>query len=79
MISTVTTTTVSTVVSISMATSLGLLAIVVLFILLIQKETLTVSSGDRAKVLSRALNVALVPLLLAFALSVAVKLMGVIG
>ena len=78
MISTVTTTTVSTivsststtstVVSLSFAASLALVSIVTLFVLLIQKELVTASEAPRLKALGRTLDVAVVPLLMAFAM-----------
>ena len=73
--STVTTTTVSTVTTVVMAGSLGLVAVVVLLILLVQKELIAVSAGPRARVLVRALNIAIVPLPMAFAMSRAVKVL----
>ncbi len=73
MVSTVTTTTVSTVTTVVMAGSLGLVAVITLLILLIQKELVTVSEGPRAKLLVRALNIAIAPLLIAFAVTMAVK------
>ena len=78
MVSTVTTTTVSTVTTVVMAGSLGLVAVVVLLILLVQKELIAVSEGPRARVLVRALNIAIAPLLMAFAMSMAVKVLQVL-
>lgn len=78
MVSTVTTTTVSTVTTVVMAGSLGLVAVVTLLILLIQKELIAVSEGPRAKLLVRALNIAIAPLLMAFALSMAVKVAEIV-
>jgi hypothetical protein len=77
-VSTVTTTTVSTVTTVVMAGSLGLVAVVTLLILLIQKELIAVSEGPRAKLLVRALNIAIAPLLMAFALSMAVKVAEIV-
>jgi hypothetical protein len=79
MISTVTTTTVSTVTTVALAASLGLIAIVVLLILLIQKEVLSASTSARARSLSRALNVAIVPLLMAFGFIAVVKVLEVLS
>ena len=78
MVSTVTTTTVSTVTTVVMAGSLGMVAVITLLILLIQKELITVSEGPRTKVLVRALNIAIVPLLMAFGLTMAVKVAEVL-
>ena len=79
MVSTVTTTTVSTVTTAVMAGSLGLLVVVTLLILLVQKEVIAVSDGPRAKVLVRALNIAIAPLLMAFAMTMVVKVLEVLG
>ncbi len=73
MVSTVTTTTVSTITTVAMVGSLGLLAVVTLLVLLIQKELIAVSEGPRSKMLVRALNIAIAPLLMSFALTMAVK------
>jgi len=61
-----------------MAGSLGMVAVITLLILLIQKELITVGEGPRTKVLVRALNIAIVPLLMAFALTMAVKVAEVL-
>jgi hypothetical protein len=74
MISTVTTTTVTTIASIATVGSLAVVGILVLLVLLIQKELASASDNRRALVLSRILNVTLVPLLLGFGYIVAVKL-----
>lgn len=79
MVSTVTTTTVSTVTTAMMAGSLGLVAVITLLILLVQKELIAVSDGARAKVLVRALNIAIAPLLMAFGLSMVVKVLQILG
>jgi len=73
MISTVTISTVSTLTTASMVGSIGLIVILVLFILLLQKEMTISSSGSPTKRLSRALNVGIIPLLIAFLMIVAVK------
>lgn len=74
MISTVTTTTVSTVTSLALAGSLALVCIITLVALLIQKELMTSAEGRLARVLSRALNIGIVPLLITFVLIVAVRM-----
>lgn len=74
-----TTSTLSTVTSVMMAGSLGLVAVMTLLVLLVQKELIAVSDGARAKVLVRALNAAIAPLLMAFALSMVVKVMQTLG
>jgi hypothetical protein len=78
MVSTVTTTTVSTVTTVVMAGSLGLVAVITLLILLIQKELISVSEGPRAQLLVRALNIAIAPLLMAFVLTMVVKVMEIV-
>ena len=80
MISTVTTTTVSTITSTTVvfAASLGLIVILTLLALLIQKELVTAVATPRARALGRVLNVAIVPLLMAFALIVVVRVAEVL-
>ena len=79
MVSTVTTTTVSTVTTVAMAGSLCLIAVITLLMLLVQKEIIAVSEGSRAQVLVRTLNIAIAPLLMAFAMSIAVKVIQMLG
>jgi hypothetical protein len=67
MISTVTTSTVST---ITMAGSFALIGILVLFGLLIQKELASASDNPKLKKLGRAVNFAIIPLLIVFAMVV---------
>jgi len=73
MISTVTTSTISTVTNAALAGSVALIGIWVLFALLIQKEVTTVTTDDRFQKLRQALNVGIVPLLIAFVMIVIVK------
>ena len=73
MISTVTTTTVTTILSIASAGSLAVVGILLLLVFLIQKELASASDSRFALVLSRVSNVAIVPLLMAFAFVVAVN------
>ena len=73
MISTVTTSTVSTVTTAALAGSVALIGIWVLFVLLIQKEVSTVTTDNRYKLLRKALNVGIVPLLISFILIVIAK------
>jgi hypothetical protein len=67
MISTVTTSTVST---ITLAGSFALIGILVLFSLLIQKELASASDNLKLKKLGRAVNFAIIPLLIVFLLVV---------
>jgi len=80
MISTVTTTTVTTVTTATIAVlgGLSLLAILMLLGMLISKELVSVSDRPRLKAFGYALNVAIVPLLLAFVLVVVVKVAEVL-
>jgi uncharacterized membrane protein len=78
MISTVTTTTVTTISSAALAASLGLMAVIALIILLIQKEFLSAAKKPRARALSIALNIAIIPLLLGFAFIVIVKVVAIL-
>ena len=80
MISTVTSTTVSTITSSAsslttgaLAASLALVSVVVLFVLLVQKELVTAADTARFKALGRTLDVAIVPLLMAFAMIVVTR------
>lgn len=74
-----TTTTVSTITTAAMAGSFGLLAVVTLLILLVQKEVIAVSEGPRARLFVRALNIAIAPLLMAFVMSMGAKVLEVLG
>jgi hypothetical protein len=51
---------------------LSLIAVVVLVLLLVEKQRLAGASGDRARALNRALNIAILPLLVAFAFNLLV-------
>ncbi len=75
MISTVTTTTVTTVTTVAMAGSLGIISILTLLVLLVQKEVSATSDGRVGQSLGRMLNIGIVPLLIGFALIVAVNVM----
>jgi hypothetical protein len=70
MISTVTTSTVSTVTTATLAGSVALVGIIVLLVLLAQKEISGTVAGSRYRMLGRALNFAIAPLLIAFVLVV---------
>ena len=67
MISTVTTTTVTTVTLFGITALLGLAAVLMLISYLVAKEILSASFSPRLQMISRRLNIAIVPLLLVFA------------
>ncbi len=67
MVSTVTTTTVTTVTLFGITALLGLAAVLMLISYLVAKEMLSASSSQRLQMISRRLNIAIVPLLLVFA------------
>ena len=77
MITTVTTTT-TTVMTTTAGASLALIAILTLIMLLIQKEIIGGLSGARAKRVSRALNIAIVPLIVVFLVTMAFKVTDVL-
>lgn len=74
MISTVTTSTVTTLANISLAGTLGLIGIIFLLGLLVQKEISTTIVGKKMERWSRALNVAIPPLLIVFVSIVIVRI-----
>ncbi len=79
MSSTVTTSTVSTVVSTLFYGSFGLIVVLTLLFLLIKKEMLVTSGHPMAAKLRRIVNVALVPLLLAFGFIAFVNIVQVLA
>jgi hypothetical protein len=78
MISTVTTSTVSTITTIALAGSIALIGILVLLILLIQKEVISSSRHINLQRLSKVLYIGIVPLFVAFFLTVVVKVVQVL-
>jgi len=74
MVSTVTTSTVMTVTTVAVASSLALIVILTMFTLLVQKEVATSARERWARALDRALNVGIIPLLLAFLALVALRI-----
>lgn len=76
--STTTTTTTTTTSSLGLSGSLSLVAVVTLLALLIQKEIVTAAPDTRGKTLGRALNTAIVPLLIAFVLIAAAQIVAVL-
>jgi len=79
MVSTVTTSTVSVVSTIAIAGSFAVVGIIVLLVLLVQKELYSSSDSERAKRLSRALNIGIVPLFIAFVMIVISKVIGILN
>jgi len=79
MIATVTTTTVLTIVSAAVTvTTLGLLAVLTLIALLITQELAGAAENRRPQYLARSLNVAILPLSVAFAAIVAAKVVEIL-
>jgi len=76
MVTTVTTTT-TTVTTVAAAT-ITLIAVLALLALLVQKEIFSNIQGARAKRISRALNVAIVPLVIVFIATVILKVYEVL-
>lgn len=79
MSSTVTTAAVTTVSSAAMIGSLGLMLIVALIALLIKKEVVSSIDNPRVKTISKVLNVAIVPLMMAFTFVLTVQLAAVVS
>ncbi len=79
MISTVTTSTVSTVTTAAIAASVTLVGALVLLVLLIQKEMTSAATEGRTLNLGRALNIGILPLFIAFALSIVSRILQVLG
>jgi hypothetical protein len=78
MITSVTTTVVSIVSTVSLAGPLALVGILTLLALLIQKELATASGRRSSIVLSRVLNVGIIPLWLVFVVMVMAKVIQAI-
>ena len=79
MISTVTFSTVTIAATAAIAGSLALIVILVLLSLLIQKELATASDDSRMQRLSQVLNIAILPLLIAFFLIVVFRVVDVLN
>lgn len=77
MITTVTTTTTTTVTTIGV-TSLALIAIVTMLILLVNKEMFLAANRPWALRFNKALNVAIIPLLVVFITTVVIKVAAVL-
>lgn len=78
MITTVTTTTTTTVTTVAAAT-ITLIAILALLALLVQKEVFANVKGERARRLARTLNISIVPLLIVFVATVAIRVFDVLN
>lgn len=78
MISTVTTSTVSTVTTAAIAGSVALIGILIFFALLFQKEVAISAKDSRMKQFGQVLNVALIPLSIAFVIIVVTKLLEIL-
>jgi hypothetical protein len=74
----VTTTTVSTVTVYTLAGSLAFIGILAMAAMLISKDVTTTAGGERAKRINRALNIALIPLLIVFVIVIASKVVGIL-
>jgi hypothetical protein len=78
MVSTLTASTVSAVMTAARADSGAWIAVLVLLFLLLQKELASSSGNARLKRLSRALNIGILPLLIAFVLFVVARVAAVL-
>ncbi|MBC7227263.1 MAG: hypothetical protein H5T61_08525 [Thermoflexales bacterium] len=74
MVSTVTTSTVMTVTTVAVASSLALIVVMTMFTLLVQKEVAVTARERWMRALDRALNVGVIPLLIAFLTLVAMRI-----
>jgi hypothetical protein len=75
MISTVTTSTVSTV---TIAGSFAAIGVIILLGMLIQKELSSSSDNARSQKLSKALNIGIIPLIIAFVLIIISKVLSIL-
>lgn len=74
MVSTVTLSTVMTVTTVAVASSLTLIGVMIIFTLLVQKEIAATARERWMRALDRALNVGIIPLLIAFLALVAMRI-----
>ncbi|MEM2153219.1 MAG: hypothetical protein QW241_08930 [Candidatus Bathyarchaeia archaeon] len=79
MISSVTTTTVTTVATLAVGATLGVLASALLILLLATRNVVTAEPKRPLMLLGRALDVAILPLLLSFALIVILKVIEILA
>ena len=78
MVSTVTTSTVTTVTTIGFGVAMGLVAIIALLAFLFIRELATASKSTNHRFLARSLDIGIVPLLIAFAMIVVMKVVEVL-
>jgi hypothetical protein len=78
MISTITNTTITILSDTALTSSLALIGILLLISLLIQKEMSTAAAGSRLERLNQALNIGIIPLLIAFILIVIFRIAEVL-
>lgn len=85
MISTVTVSTITTVTSITSIAAMGLgasisvFAVLLLIGMLTTKELAGASDGSRAKLISRCLNISIIPLVVSFVVIVGLKVWEILG
>ncbi len=79
MVSTVTVTTVTTIAAMGAIAALSIFGVVLLICLLTSKELLMASSGARRKFLGRTLNISIIPLVISFAVIVALKVAEILS
>ena len=71
------TTTITTTVTIGMTAALGVIVTLMLIALLVVKELATGTPGDRVVHWARVLNIGIIPLVMAFVVIAAVKLVEI--
>ena len=79
MVSTVTVTTVTTIMAIGFAASLGIFGVILLIGFLTSKELLASGSGNRQRFLGRSLNIGIIPLLMSFVVIVGLKVIEILS
>lgn len=85
MISTVTVSTITTITSITSIAALGLgasisiFAVLLLIGMLTMKELVGASDGSRQRLISRCLNISIIPLVISFVVIVALKIFEILG
>jgi len=79
MVSTVTVSTITTIAALGLAAGIGVFVILLLIGLLASKELLGASSNAKGKLLARYLNISIIPLLIAFAVIVGLKVVEILA